>query len=477
MKFTILSHAGLYIEDEGVSVLVDPWLVGSCYWRSWWNFPEPDRELIDRLKPDYIYLTHLHWDHFQGPSLRLFDRETKILVPLVNTPRMVKDLKDLGFKDVVEVPHGTGVKLSANFALYSYQAGISVDSAIVLTNGKTTLLNVNDCKLFGAPLRQITQRFKNIDFVFRSHSSAYPIPYCIEGYEKNFSKLRTADDYIEEFSNFAMHVGASYAIPFASNHCFLHKETIHFNETYVAPDSVSKYYNEKATKLGLDSKCVVMPPGSSWSEHEGFKIEIFDYDNKQEYVSKLTAKYAKSLEKQYAKEDKALASFKAFETYFNDLFASVPAFITNTRKLKVLFQIEERGAYKYWLVDFNQRQIRELEREEPVDFTVKLHATVLNDCTKKKMFSVWPPSKRLKIRLSQQERISDAVFLLYLLEYYETDLFPLAKNLAWRSLSMRLRRWRDVVEFLHVGVNYKLRKKPFKVADLYPVPSLSSVSH
>lgn len=471
MKFTILSHAGLYVEQEGKSILIDPWLIGSCYWRSWWNFPEPNRELIESLKPDYIYLIHLHWDHFQGPSLRLFDRQTKILVPLVNTPRMVNDLNDIGFKNVEEIPHGVGVKLGENLEIYSYQAGISVDSTVVLTNGKTTLLNVNDCKLFGAPLRQLTQRFKNIDFVFRSHSSAYPIPYCIEGYEKTFSQLRTAEDYMEEFSNFAMHVGSKYAIPFASNHCFLHKETLHFNNTYVSPDKVRDYCNEKAEKLEIKTLCVVMPPGSSWSEEAGFDIKEFDYANKQAYVEELTARYAASLTKQYEKEDKATASFKAFEKYFQNLFSSVPSWITKRRKMKVVFQVKEREGDRYWLVDFNQQQIKAVDREEAVNFTVEMHAIVLNDCTRKMMFSVWPPSKRLKIRLSQKERIADVVFLFYLLEFYEIDLFPLLKNLSWRSLSMRIRRWRDVVEFLNILFNYKLMKKPFKVAELYPLPS------
>lgn len=54
MKFTILSHAGLEVESDGRSLVIDPWLVGSCYWRSWWNYPPP-RELIRRLRPDFIY--------------------------------------------------------------------------------------------------------------------------------------------------------------------------------------------------------------------------------------------------------------------------------------------------------------------------------------------------------------------------------------------------------------------------------------
>ena len=47
--------AGQYLaEHKGVSVVCDPWLIGSCYWRSWWNFPEPDPRLIENLHPQFI---------------------------------------------------------------------------------------------------------------------------------------------------------------------------------------------------------------------------------------------------------------------------------------------------------------------------------------------------------------------------------------------------------------------------------------
>src|SRR5262249_4278920 len=154
-----------------VRIISDPWLVGSCYWRSWWNFPEPPAQLIENLKPDYIYITHLHWDHFHGVSLRkLFPQDIRILVPKVPTRRMVTDLKWLGFYNITEIPHGSQVHLGKNFTLNSYQFGPSVDSAMLLSGGGYTLFNCNDCKYFGLPLRQITRHFPKIDFVLRSHS-------------------------------------------------------------------------------------------------------------------------------------------------------------------------------------------------------------------------------------------------------------------------------------------------------------------
>ena len=195
MQFTILSHAGLLVEHAGTRIVSDPWLRGSCYWRSWWNYPEPPAELVDNLRTDYIYLTHLHWDHFHGPSLRRLlesNPKVRVLVPKVPTRRMLEDLEYLGFRDILEIPHGSSLRLGEDFTLHSFQFGTAVDSAMVLTGGGYTLFNANDCKHFGLPLRQITRKFPRIDFVFRSHSSASPIPYCVDGYTEAFPNLRFA---------------------------------------------------------------------------------------------------------------------------------------------------------------------------------------------------------------------------------------------------------------------------------------------
>ena len=132
MKFTIVSHACLLVEHQGVRLLTDPWVRGSCYWRSWWNFPEPDATLVDSLKPDYIYITHLHWDHFHGDLLKHFPKETKILIPATSASRFRKDLEYLGFTNIQEVRHGSTVTLGKDFSLTSYQFGICADSAIVI---------------------------------------------------------------------------------------------------------------------------------------------------------------------------------------------------------------------------------------------------------------------------------------------------------------------------------------------------------
>jgi UDP-MurNAc hydroxylase len=472
LEFTILSHAGLCVDHNGVRIVSDPWLIGSCYWRSWWNFPEPPAELINNLKPDYIYLTHLHWDHFHGASLKkLFAPTTPILVPKVHTTRMLDDLRWLGFRNITEVPHGTCIKLGEDLTLFSYQFNfLSVDSAMLLSGGGRTILNSNDCKLFGWPLRQIIHAFPRIDFVLRSHSSARAIPYCIEGYKEKFPDMRTQQNYIEEFSRFALHIGARYAIPFASNHCFLHRETVDFNDTAVVPDDVQAYYQRLAARSHIDSECIVMAPGSRWSEEDGFRLVPFDYSKRQERIHVMLATHRDALVSQYEKEDGAIADFAAFRTYFLGLIRSVPWVVRKLLKLRIVFRTRDARGEHNWLVDLGRARVEETSAAGHCAL-IEVAALVLNDCTNIRMFSVWTASKRLRIHLPTREHLKTLAMFFLLLDLYELEVLPLRKNLSWRAITVRLRRWREIVEMGRMFLKHVVLRRPIDIAGLYSLPA------
>ena len=96
----IHGHSCLEIRSNKTAILFDPWLNGSAYWRSWWNFPEATslEKLIKSLsecKQTYIYITHLHWDHFHGPTLRKLYKNIpnlKFLISRVPEKRLKNDL-------------------------------------------------------------------------------------------------------------------------------------------------------------------------------------------------------------------------------------------------------------------------------------------------------------------------------------------------------------------------------------------------
>ena len=62
----------------------------SCVIRGWsaphtgdpGGITRPFRDgLVETLEPDFVYLTHMHWDHFHGPTLRRLGLGRHMLVP------------------------------------------------------------------------------------------------------------------------------------------------------------------------------------------------------------------------------------------------------------------------------------------------------------------------------------------------------------------------------------------------------------
>jgi len=459
VRFTILSHAGLLVEtDESVvqetALVVDPWIVGSCYWRSWWNLPEPPRQLIESLQPTHVYLTHLHWDHFHGPSLRRFSSETHFLVPKFNNDRMRRDLAYLGFHNVTELDHGERMDLGG-LTIQSYQ--FLNDSAVVITDGEHTILNANDCKMFGLPLQQVLGDHASIDFVLRSHSNASAYPYCIEDYETLCPELRPREAYMDEFAAFARAVGARYAIPFASNHCFLHPETRRFNGIAVKPSEVQRRFD------AIDvpgAECVVMAPGSSWTPANGFDLVRFDYDDVDEAIEALAVRHAETIDRQLEAEAATEFDLKAFETYMQRLVAATPRPLRK-RLGTFEFRVVEHGVERPIAVDGRTGLVSDGPASSPT-FSVRCQALIVNDCTRHDMFSVWTPSKRLSVRVRSRDQVNTVLLFFSLLDALELDYLPLRRNLDRRMLGSAVRRWREPVEAIKSGFTTKVLRRPFR---------------
>jgi L-ascorbate metabolism protein UlaG (beta-lactamase superfamily) len=103
-RVTFLGHASTVIEMDGVRLVTDPVLrrlVGPLYRR----VPQPLTEPL--TDPDVILISHLHLDHYDPRSLRLFRRDTPILAPL----GAGLSLRWRGFKDIHEVVPGERLRV------------------------------------------------------------------------------------------------------------------------------------------------------------------------------------------------------------------------------------------------------------------------------------------------------------------------------------------------------------------------------
>ena len=317
-KFTIIGHACVYLEMDDVRLLIDPWIIGSCYWRSWWNYPKIEEELLSSLKT-HIYITHLHWDHYHGPSLRFLRKHDPIiLLPKSCPSRMIGDMKKyFNFSKIFELDHAKEFLLNNDFKITSYQFNpIIIDSALAIEAGNIKIFNANDTKTFGLSLSQIIKKYKKFDFVFRSHSSASQNPHCINDADKlNLTKNST--DFTNEFLAFSNKVNAYYAIPFASSHIYLHKDTSKYNKLYNSPQ---RLLTESRKKNHSGSTVKLMPSGSSWSSINGFSINNHNYEKINEHIGEYQILYKKYLESQYQIEENTKPNLIACKRYFKSFF-------------------------------------------------------------------------------------------------------------------------------------------------------------
>ncbi|RYY15073.1 MAG: MBL fold metallo-hydrolase, partial [Chitinophagaceae bacterium] len=346
MEFKILSHAGLLVTaDSGKTLVCDPWLIGSSYWRSWWNYPPVSRSLVHSLQPDYIYLTHIHWDHFHGPSLKKFSLDTCIIVPKGNFSRMKNDLNYLGFHRVVELKHGETMELAPDLSITSYQIWMFLDSAALIQCNGITLLNLNDSKHMGPTLQQIIRKHPAIDFVFRSHSSANErLSYTIV--DEPDTPVDDIESYIEDFANTVRATGARYAIPFASNHCHLHKDSWHFNDSIQHPGLVQQYFNKNNITY---PEVQVMASGDSWNSSSGFRLShIKWFENREQHLLKYLNENQETLNSFYLEEDKAIVDPAHVQRYFKKLSRALPLLVRYYfRKARFTYVLKKNGRPAY----------------------------------------------------------------------------------------------------------------------------------
>src|SRR5262249_32891840 len=228
-----------------------------------------------------------------------------------------------------------------------------------------------------------------------------------------------------------------FAIPFASNNCFLHRDTLQFNQFAVSPLDVKRHFDRHQPQ---GSECVVMVPGDSWNDQTGFSIQPQTFfTQKEDHLRQYARDTAAILDECYRRESNARVTFTSFSNYFTGFMNSLPPGMSALFKPVIVFQPEERPN-DHWVLDFRNRRIYE-SASEPTDFDVKFRvpAAVFRDCLQRKMFTLLFPSKRLRIVL-KKGRVKDYFMFEQLFDLYEYGLLPLKNSLSLRSLRVWLRR-------------------------------------
>jgi UDP-MurNAc hydroxylase len=275
MRIEFLGQAGLYVESKGVSLLCDPWF-NPAYFGSWFPFPANDGIDPTRIgSPTYLYVSHLHHDHFDPRWLRDHcSKDATVILPDYPLDELEEELRKLGFHTFVKAPQREPLRLGPLTimveALVAPTDGPIGDSNLLIDDGEVRVLNMNDSRPTDP---EELLKLGPLDALFLQFSGAiwYPMVYdlpprAIEvlGHKKRVAQLARAYRYIELLA-------PRFVVPSAGPPCFLDDDLFGFNDL---DDDESNIFVDQphfldyiAERGGPDAR--LMLPGSVAELHPG----------------------------------------------------------------------------------------------------------------------------------------------------------------------------------------------------------------
>lgn len=234
MRVTYLGHAGLFIETRRGSILCDPWF-SPAYFASW--FPFPSNEAVDPeaiAHPDFLYVSHLHRDHFDPGFLRdHVSRAATVLLPDFPLDELRRELGQLGFSRFELLPDREPVDLDGMQVMgvteVSPSDGPLGDSALAVDDRTARLFNQNDAR--PRDLEAVTA-FGPYDAHFLQFSGAiwYPGVYAFPQAEKAALGREKRARGMDRAFRFVKDVGAAHVFPSAGPPCFLDDPLFAYND-------------------------------------------------------------------------------------------------------------------------------------------------------------------------------------------------------------------------------------------------------
>ena len=158
MRATFLGHASWLFEAGPLRILSDP-LVFSRHAGGVLSVT-PERTLdVAALRPDFILVTHAHFDHFDIDSLDAlarFDRDSGILTP---DELVASCCETLGFRSVRVVPAGQRIELAGGVKLITTPSRApDVEWGFIVSDGSAAAWNmVDSCFESAREVRQIVR--------------------------------------------------------------------------------------------------------------------------------------------------------------------------------------------------------------------------------------------------------------------------------------------------------------------------------
>ena len=335
-------HATLSLgQGDKPIVITDPWLLGSCYWRSWWlqHYPS-DMDLSVLSNTDFIFLTHEHWDHAHFPTLRKYFLNKKIFIPTFNSKRL-KDTLEKNFQ-VQEIPPNKWFNIRdisyMSIPLYND------DSILLFRYDNYLICNINDSKPTPQIIDQILnyKKLNKLDIILMQSYAPASINNSFRRVNSKKIILKSKEDYVKYVMKVSKKLNAKYFIPFASQAIFSRPDSKWANEFKISWNDLNNIWN-------VDTKLL-----KSYINFD-LKNEVYDtYVNK--YIqSKKMDELAKS---KYDSNQVTKFNYEELD-YFTNIASSVRYLLFLIYPFGIKFNLSE----KYFNYNFLKKKFTEIKNK------------------------------------------------------------------------------------------------------------------
>ena len=266
MQITFLGQAGLYIETRHGSILCDPWF-NPAYFASWFPFPgNEDVDLEKISRPTYLYVSHLHHDHFDPQFLSEHVwKDAIVLLPDYPLNLLERRLRDLGFTKFIQTKNGEATEVDGlRFMIMAMVAPVDGplgDSGLMVDDGETRIFDQNDSRPIDL---DVLNSYGPYDAHFLQFSGAiwYPMVYRFPEKMSQALGRKKRENEMARALRYTREIGASFVIPSAGPPCFLDDHLFQFNDfdrdsTNTFPDQT--VFLEYMQENGLDNGRLMIP--------------------------------------------------------------------------------------------------------------------------------------------------------------------------------------------------------------------------
>jgi UDP-MurNAc hydroxylase len=348
--------------------------VNPAFFGSW--FPFPDNSWLDWGQlgnADYLYVSHLHRDHFDAENLaRNVRKDATVLLPEYVTDELESELAALGFSRFLRTRSGVPEELDGLRVMITALTGPGDgpigDSALSVDDGETVLLNQNDAHPLDIPA---LGEFGKVDAYFLQYSGAiwWPMVYDLPHAAKREFAARKRAGQFDRALRYIDEVDAAAVFPNAGPPCFLDDELFGLNGTGTDGESIFTDQREFLNSLADERPEVsahLLVPGTVAEVH-GRNVAVAQphpqreidriFGGKWEYLTDLARRRAPELAAERAQRSTPLGKgelLAALQGWWEPLLARAEKICAGVGG-PVRLNVDEHAL----VIDFVAREVRE----------------------------------------------------------------------------------------------------------------------